>query len=105
MKNSQQKKKTEWMQLVRLLNEDSDWYLKPDTELYEQITTLGHELFKQKKQPGGDKIDDEKYIALKQYGYRMDQIAQAFHVSKHTLYQWRKQNGYINKQKREAVNQ
>lgn len=103
MKN--QEKKEQWDQLLFLLSKDPEWSLDPETELYRQITTLGRELFKRENQPGGERIDEEKYITLKQHGYRMDQIAQVFHVSKNTLYLWRKEKGFINEQKQEAVNQ
>lgn len=102
---TKQEKEHRWNKLLFLLNEDPVWYLKPNTELYKEITELGKEIFKKETQIGIDKIDEEKYFTLKQYGYRMEQIAQAFHVSKNTLYRWRKENGYINKRKQEAVNQ
>lgn len=100
---SRQQNNIKWQELLLLLNEDPDWQMKSESDRYKRITELGRELFQKEKLPGIDKIDEEKYLTLKHYGYPMAEIAKEFHVSKHTLYRWKKEKGYINKRKREEV--
>lgn len=104
-KMDRQQKRRQFQELLLLLNEDPDWHLKPDTERYKKITEFGKEFFKKEKYPGIDRIDEEKYFILRKHGYRVDQIAKEFHVSKNTLYFWRKERGYTNKRNQGVVNQ
>lgn len=101
--NNQEQKDLKWNELILLLDVDPDWFKKPNTELYKQITTLGRQIFQQGSKNSADKIDEEKYLTLVHYGFTYNEIAKEFNVGKSTLLNWRKEKGYIQKRAMEEV--
>ncbi|MGM0220164.1 hypothetical protein [Enterococcus sp. AZ126] len=101
--NNQEQKDLRWNELILLLDVDPDWFKKPNTERYKQITRLGRQIFMQDQKNNSDKIDEEKFLTLIHYGYTLNQIAAEFNVSEQTLFCWRKDKGYIKKRKMEEI--
>ncbi|MGX7203070.1 hypothetical protein BCR22_11630 [Enterococcus plantarum] len=101
--DNQEEKFRNWNQLLLMLAIDSEWFKKPDTELYKQITTLGRQIFQQGSKNSADRIDEEKYLKLVHYGFTYNEIAKEFNVGKSTLLNWRKEKGYIKKRTTEEV--
>ena len=92
-----------WNLLIHLLNKDSEWFLKPETALYAQITQLGREISEQEKKKNLPQIDEAKFLVLVKYGYTLKQIAVEFNVSKRSLHNWRSEKGYIKRKKQEEA--
>lgn len=103
--NNQEQKDLRWNELLLLLDIDPEWFKKPDTERYKQITRLGRQIYEQSDKSNGNKIDEQKYRTLISYGFTLKQIATEFQVSEYTLFNWRKDKGYIKTIKRRNYNE
>lgn len=101
--DNQEEKDRNWNQLLLMLAKDSEWFKKPDTEHYKQITRLGRKVYSQQENNKVEKIDEEKYKTLINQGLSLRQIAAEFQISNNTLLKWRKANGYVKNKKSEEL--
>lgn len=83
------------MKLYYLLSLDDKWFLKPDTELYNQICELGEQLNDEKYIWRKNTIEKEMYVSLVKQGLSYVEIAKRFKVSVRTLFVWRKENNFL----------
>lgn len=83
------------IKLYQLLALDDKWYLKPDTELYNQICEIGEQLNDEKYIWRKENIEKETYLSLIEQGLSYVEISKRFKISVRTLFLWRKENNFL----------
>ncbi|MHC5229457.1 hypothetical protein ACYSNW_14355 [Enterococcus sp. LJL99] len=83
------------MKLYQLLALDDKWFLKPDTELYNEICEIGEQLNDERYIWRKEKIEKETYLSFVEQGLSYVEIAKRFKISVRTLFLWRKENELI----------
>lgn len=90
-----EEKKIARMWLYQLLSLDDKWFLRPDTELYNQICAIGEQLNDEKYIWRKENIEKEMYFLFIEQGLSYVDIAKRFKVSVRTLFLWRKENNFV----------
>lgn len=83
------------IKLYQLLSLDDKWFLKPDTELYNQICEIGEQLNDEKYIWRKENIEKDTYLSLIEQGLTYVEIAKRFKISVRTLFLWRKENNFV----------
>ena len=83
------------IKLYELLSQDDKWFLKPDTDLYNQICGIGEQLNDKKYMWSKENIEKETYLSFIEQGLSYVEIAKRFKISVRTLFLWRKENDFV----------
>lgn len=81
-------------EMLRLMNEDPDWYRKEHTERYQRVQELAEKIETADVRQYYNQITKEAFESYQSSGLQFKQIAQRFHVTEKVLKQWREDNGY-----------
>lgn len=84
--------KVYWHKLLDLLAEDPEWYLKPKSKLYKDITTLGKQIFGTGNNKVANRINKKTFLRMESEGIPYNQIAIKLEVSISALHRWKKLN-------------
>lgn len=78
-------------EMLKLMNQDLNWYLDVSSERYKMIRQLSM-LLERNQTKNLDSLSKQTFLNYRKRGYRLKEIAEKYSVSVSTLNKWREKN-------------